>query len=312
LTPALIAPHAPEQSMEPILEARGLVKRYGGVSALEGLRLSVQRGEVYGFLGKNGAGKSTTIRILMGITQADRGEVRIFGEVARGAHVKLRERIGYVAQEQTFYGWMSARRLGSFAGAFYPTWSASEFEQRCRQLEVPLDRKVQTLSGGMRVKLALALALSHRPPLLILDEPTAGLDPVARREFLEIVRADARQTGRTTFFSTHLIDEVERVASRVGIVDGGRMRYEGSVEALAGLVRLVPGVPSGAPLPMELSPPPEGIHVHSDRDLGDGERRVVLVADSPDLWPSLGALPLAQLPLEEIFIEMVRHSARQV
>jgi ABC-2 type transport system ATP-binding protein len=290
--------------METVVEARGLVKRYTGVNALEGLDLTVARGEVYGFLGKNGAGKSTTIRILMGITQQDRGEVRLFGELAEGSHVKLRERIGYVAQEQTFYGWMSARRLGSFVGAFYPTWSSAEFEQRCKRLEVPLDRKVQTFSGGMRVKLALALALSHRPPLLILDEPTAGLDPVARREFLDIVRADADQTGRTTFFSTHLIDEVERVANRVAIVDGGRTRYEGSVQALAGIVRVL-AQPASAPPPPELLALPAGVHVHSDRELL-GERRIVLVAQSPEHWELLPGLPLEPLPLEEIFIEMVR------
>jgi ABC-2 type transport system ATP-binding protein len=294
---------------ETVLEARGLGKRYGGVVALDGLDLNVARGEVYGFLGKNGAGKSTTIRILMGITRQDRGEVRLFGELAKGSHVRLRERIGYVAQEQTFYGWMSAKRLGNFVGSFYPTWASSEFEQRCRQLEVPLDRKVQTFSGGMRVKLALALALAHRPALLILDEPTAGLDPVARREFLEIVRADADRTGRTTFFSTHLIDEVELVANRVAIVDGGRTRYEGTVLALAEVVRLVRGVPIDAPLPPELASPPNGIRVHSDRVLA-GQRRIVLVAESAQHWPLLATMPLEPLPLEEIFIEMVRRPSR--
>ncbi|HEY8430671.1 MAG TPA: ABC transporter ATP-binding protein, partial [Sandaracinaceae bacterium] len=156
-----------------MVEVRGLVKRYGSVRALEGLDLSVGRGEVYGFLGRNGAGKSTTIRILMGITPPDDGEVWLFGEPVRRGHVKLRERIGYVAQEQTFYGWMDARQLGRFVGSFYPTWNEADFERRCRTLDVPLDRKVRTLSGGTKVKLALALALSHRPPLLILDEPTA-------------------------------------------------------------------------------------------------------------------------------------------
>src|SRR5690606_1888349 len=160
----------------PILDARGLHKSYGRVRALSGLDLTVGRCEVYGFLGRSGAGKSTTSRVLMGITRVDRGEVRLFGLPARGGHVKLRERIGYVAQEQSFYGWMSARTLGRFVGGFYPTWSGDEFERRCRHLEIPLDRKVQGFSGGMKMKLALCLALAHRPELLILDEPTAGLD----------------------------------------------------------------------------------------------------------------------------------------
>ena len=288
--------------MDPILHARALIKSYGGVHALTGLDLAVGRGEVYGFLGRNGAGKSTTIRILMGITAVDRGEVHLFGLPARRGHVKLRERIGYVAQEQSFYAWMDAQTLGRFVGSFYPTWSGEDFVRRCRQLEVPLDRKVEGLSGGMKVKLALALALAHRPELQILDEPTAGLDPVARREFLEIVRDDADRTGRTTFFSTHLIDEVELVADRVGIVDGGRMRYEGSVAALAARVRSLV-LPLDAPLPEALRA--EGVYIISDRTFR-GERRVMLETSDPARFAALD-LPLEALPLEEIFIEMVRH-----
>jgi ABC-2 type transport system ATP-binding protein len=240
----------------------------------------------------------------MGITQPDAGSVRLFGEPIRGAHVRMRQRIGYVAQEQTFYEWMTARRLARFVSRFYPTWDQAVFERLCREQGVPLERKVGTFSGGMKVKLALALALGPRPPLLILDEPTAGLDPVARREFLERVREDAERTGRTTFFSTHLIDEVELVADRVGIVDGGVARYEGPVETLASRVRLLRGdPPPGVVLP-------DGVTLLSDRTFR-GERRLVLEARDParfaELEAALGA-PLSRLPLEEIFIEMVRRS----
>ncbi len=294
--------------MSAVLDVRGLAKHYGRVRALTGLDLSVGSGEVYGFLGRNGAGKSTAIRILMGITKPDRGDVYFFGERARGADVRLRQRIGYVAQEQTFYGWMTAIQLGRFVGSFYPTWNGDEYRRLCRQMELPVDRKVQTFSGGMRVKLALALALAHRPELLILDEPTAGLDPVARREFLEIIRTDADRTGRTTFFSTHLIDEVELVADRVAIVDGGRARYEGPVRALAARVRRVRASAADAPLPPELAPVPDGVRIVSDRSFR-GERWIVLEADSEERWAPLSAtLALESLPLEEIFIELVRHS----
>lgn len=287
-----------------VLELRQVVKRYGRVHALEGLDLGVGRGEVYGFLGRNGAGKSTTIRILMGITPPDSGEVLLFGQPARGGHVELRQRIGYVAQEQTFYGWMDARRLARFVGGLYPTFDHADFEARCRRLEVPLDRSVQALSGGTKVKLALALALAPRPELLILDEPTAGLDPVARRELLEIVREDADRSGRTTFFSTHLIDEVELVADRVAILDAGRARYEGTIAALSARVRLARGIAPGAPLEAVLPALPPGVAVLSDRTFR-AERRVVLEADHPERWASV-PLPLEALPLEEIFIEMVR------
>ncbi|MCB9596219.1 MAG: ABC transporter ATP-binding protein [Sandaracinaceae bacterium] len=280
-----------------LVETRGLTKRYGKVRALDSLDLSVGPGEVYGFLGRNGAGKSTTIRILMGITKPDGGVVRLFGEPVRGTPVHLRQKIGYVAQEQSFYEWMTAARLAKFVSRFYPTWDDATFLAQAKAQAIPLDRKVGTFSGGMKMKLALALALGHRPPLLILDEPSAGLDPVARREFLERVREDAERTGRTTFFSTHLVDEVELVADRVGILEDGRTRFEGTVEALAARVRQV--------VDLEGEPPiAPGVRLLSDR-VFRGRRRCVYEADDPAAFGALG-VPLDDLPLEEIFIEMVR------
>lgn len=280
-----------------LVEIEGLEKRYGKVRALAGLSLTVGPGEVYGFLGRNGAGKSTTIRILMGITKPDAGKVRLFGEAVRGTPVHLRQRIGYVAQEQSFYDWMTAGRLARFVSRFYPTWDDATFAAHARDQAIPLDRKVGTFSGGMKMKLALALALGHRPPLLILDEPSAGLDPVARREFLERVRDDAERTGRTTFFSTHLVDEVELVADRVGILDDGRTRFEGPVAALAARVRQVEGLEGEPPLA-------PGVRLLSDR-VFRGVRRCVYEAEDPAAFAGL-PVPTAPLPLEEIFIEMVR------
>ena len=290
-----------------LVETRDLTKSYGRVRALAGLDISVRSGEVYGFLGRNGAGKSTTIRILMGITKPDGGVVRLFGEPVRGTPVHLRQRIGYVAQEQTFYDWMTAARLARFVSSFYPTWSDETFLHHAKTQDIPLGRKVGTFSGGMKMKLALALALGHAPPLLILDEPTAGLDPVARREFLERVREDAERTGRTTLFSTHLIDEVELVADRVGILEDGGTRWQGTVDALAARVRQLVdwrGEPPIAP----------GVRMLSDRAFR-GHRRTVYEAEDPRSFFGIAQLiaasdqPEAKLevmPLEEIFIEMVR------
>ncbi len=317
------------------LETRGLEKRYGKVVALSGLDLRVRRGEVYGFLGRNGAGKSTTIRIVMGITRPSAGSYRLFGQP--GGRIALRQRVGYVAQEQNFYGWMTPYSLGRFVRGFYPTWDDDAYFALIRNLDLPTGRKIRTFSGGMQVKLALALALAHHPELLVLDEPTAGLDPVARREFLEMVRDQAERSGRTTFFSTHLIDEIELAAHRVGIVEDGRMRYQGSTRDLAARVRLLrcPLRADGtAPLPAALgdheTSPRRGtdgiFRVLQDR-IRSGERQVVVEADDPTrfdllLWPPWAApeatpacraenLPagdwtLDELPLEEIFIEMVR------
>ena len=309
-----------------VVEVTQLAKRYGSVEALRGLDLRVREGEVYGFLGRNGAGKSTTIRILMGITRASGGSVRMFGEDGGRDLVRWRQRIGYVAQEQSFYGWMSGEQLGHFVSGFFPRWDHAEMRRLAQKLDVPLARKVRELSGGTRVKLALALALAHRPPLLLLDEPTAGLDPVARREFLEIVKGETRESGRTTFFSSHLIDEIEMVASRVGIVDAGRTRYEGDVEALRERVRVLRrawrGVEDAELLRRELGA--TGVRVlHEElagapladvRDLSASEdapreHRVYVESDAE----RLDALALQRegetlehLPLEEIFIAMVR------
>lgn len=318
--PVLAAP----ERRETVLEINGLSKSYGKVQALESLDLRVNRGEVYGFLGRNGAGKSTTIRILVGITKPTAGSFRLFGQP--GGQIAQRQRIGYVAQEQNFYGWMTPASIGRFVRGFYPRWNDDTYRSMITNMDLPIDRKIRTFSGGMKVKLALALALAHDPELLVLDEPTAGLDPVARREFLEMVRDQAESSGRTTFFSTHLIDEIELAAHRVGIVNEGRTRYEGSISGLAARVRLLrcaaPNPEDAPPLPYTLDGPDgsnNGFHILQDRVQG-GERQVIVEADEPARFEHLPYPPftalegllidhdwsLEELPLEEIFIEMVR------
>ncbi len=280
-----------------VLRASGLRRYYGKVPAADGVDLEVREGEIYGFLGVNGAGKTTTIRLLMGIVAAEAGTIHLQGATVRRPSVKQKQSIGYVSQEQTFYPWMQARQLGRFVGAFYPTWDRAEFDRLLSVLEVPADRRVSQLSGGMKAKLALALALAPRPALLILDEPTAGLDPVARREFMQTIVAQARQHGRTTFFSSHLIDEVERCADRVGIIHQGRMRYEGQLDELRAQVRRV-RLPQG----MDWVPPGT-FEIWRDEPAGL-ERTFVLRAPPAAwdmaVWPD-GAAP-EFLSLEDIFI----------
>ena len=291
-----------------VVDIDNLSKQYGKVQVLRGLSLRVRAGEVYAFLGRNGAGKSTAIRIAMGITFPSSGEVRLFGEPMNArTQVRLRQRVGYVSQEQNFYPWMTARTVGDFVSGFYPSWDGATYESLLRRLDLPPEHKLSQLSGGTRVKVALALALAHRPQLLILDEPTAGLDPVARREFLEIVRDQSTQHEMTTFFSTHLIDEVELAAHRLAIVEAGSTRFEGTVDALLEpFVTLVeaPGA-RGMPLPHALQS--EAFSVLQDR-VQRGQRQLLVRAPSQrdalllidDHWV------LDKPSLEDIFVQLVR------
>jgi len=304
-------------SNHPVLELRELHKAYGNVPALNGLELRLDRGQVYGFLGRNGAGKSTALRAVMGITRPDRGVVALFGSAVKAGDVRARQRIGYVAQEQNFYDWMTPAMLGAFVGAFYPSWDQARYENLLLRFEVP-PRKIRTFSGGMKVKQALALALAHRPELLVLDEPTAGLDAVVRREFVEILRELAALGEHTTLFSSHLIDEVELVASRVGIVEQGAMRFEGSLPELAARVRVVSIPPPEEALSSAHSvPDPAGVlaelplRVLTRRETAV-ELELTLWADEPWAFSALGQrIPDArfrQPPLEDIFIALVRTS----
>ncbi len=297
-----------------LLEITGLCKRYGAIEALKGLDLRLGEGDVYGFLGRNGAGKTTTIRAIMGITRATSGRMRLMGREISGADRRARQMIGYVAQEQNFYGWMTAESIGRFVSAFYPRWEDAEYRRLLGVLEIPRGQKLRTFSQGNSTKLALALALAHRPPLLVLDEPTAGMDAVTRREFMEIVRDQAERSRRTTLFSSHLIDEVEVAADRIGIIEDGRMLYEGSKDRLRATVhRLVREVDAGAPderLPLPAAVGLErGIAVLQDQQR-DGQRSLtVRVPEASDLdvlrrdgWR------VEPMSLESIFVDLVtRH-----
>lgn len=288
-----------ETNQRNLLEVRGLKRHYGNVAAVDGVDLHIRSGEIYGFLGINGAGKTTTIRILMGIIAAEAGSIQLFGETTRRTTVKQKQHIGYVSQEQNFYPWMTCKSLGRFVGSFYPTWDFAEFRRLLELFEIPERRRVSQLSGGMKAKLALAMAIAPKPDLLILDEPTAGLDPVARRDFMEIIVAQARQYKRTTFFSSHLIDEVERCADRIGIIHAGRMKFEGALDDLREQVRRVSYVDQ----PTEL---PESFELWNERSIESCTTRTYRATG--EAWSQLDPSPFARinsLSLEEIFIACV-------
>lgn len=279
-----------------IIEVRGLRKKFEGLDVLRGLDMNVREGQIYGFLGRNGAGKSTTIRILVGILTVGEGAVKLFGESMSSSNHALRQRIGYVAQEQHFYPWMTPKTLGDFVRGFYPHWDDARYSKLLSLLELP-DRKVGNFSGGMMAKQALALALAHNPPLLVLDEPTAGLDPVARREFFRIVREQTKERNTTVFFSSHLVEEVERLADQVGIIDHGKMLYQGPLAVLSQQVKKLQNLPPG----LELEP--EFLLLQKE------ETALVARCEQPEKFEELQRkhpeLLIASMPLEDIFVDFV-------
>ena len=291
------------------LELTQVQKKYGDLQVLQGLDMKVASGEVYGFLGRNGAGKSTALRIIMGITHADSGGISLGGQQIAANDPLPRQQIGYVAQEQHFYGWMTAPRIGRFVSGFYPTWDDAEYRRLLHVLEVPLERKIAGYSGGMNTKLALCLALATKPKLLLLDEPTAGMDAVARREFIDIVKDDAARTERTTLFSSHLIDEVEMAADKVGILDGGVMRFEGSLQDLQQTVKRFIHRRSDDE-EHTVSELPTSVGKVLRDQTRDGQREVIMqylpdhLADLPAELPS-GDWRMEQPSLEDIFVAMV-------
>jgi ABC-2 type transport system ATP-binding protein len=277
--------------MSAAIRITDLRRRFGKVQALDGLTLEAQPGELYGFLGRNGAGKTTTLQVLMGILKPDSGEVALFGETVKRVTVALKRRIGYVSQEQSFYPWMTPLQLGQFVGGFYPRWDGAEFTRLLALLDVPKDRRAAELSGGTRAKLGLALAFAPHPDLVLLDEPTAGLDPVARREFNDLLVSMVRERGTTALFSSHLVDEVEQVATRVGVVQAGKMRFEGPISALLATLRRIDCATAFSP--------PTGFALLRDRVY-----RAEPAAWASTVWPE--GVAVSSIDLEDAFLALAR------
>ncbi len=217
-----------------VIEAADLRKHYGHVQALRGLTLEVPTGSIYGFLGRNGAGKTTTIKLLLGMARPTGGHVRVFGlpPGAQEASVEIRRRTGFVSEEKDLYGYMTVKEMVRFTAAFYPRWRGDLEQRYLRTFELPLDRKVKALSRGMRTKLALLLALCRGAELLVLDEPSSGLDPAMAEEVLQALITHVANEELTVFFSSHQIAEVDQIADHVAIIHQGRTVVAGALDDL--------------------------------------------------------------------------------
>jgi ABC-2 type transport system ATP-binding protein len=217
--------------MSNIISIKNLTKRYGRTVALSDVTLDVPAGCVFALLGENGAGKSTTIKTLMGMIRPDSGTASVLGHDAYREQDTVRPRLGYIPEVPTLYDWMTIHEIGWFTAGFYPPGFAERFGKQIREFDLDLSQKIKNLSKGGRAKVSLALAMAHEPELLILDEPTSGLDTLVRRRFLESM-VDVAATGRTVLLSSHQIGEVERVADHVAILHGGELKVCDSLENL--------------------------------------------------------------------------------
>jgi ABC-2 type transport system ATP-binding protein len=215
-----------------ILEIRDLTRRFGKHPALDGVSLTLRRGSVLGLVGVNGSGKTTLIKHVMGMLAAEQGSVRVFGLDPVADPVRVLSRIGYLSEDCDLPGWMRVGELMRYTGAFYRTWDNAYAESLCRDFGLDPALRIRALSRGQKARAGLVTALAHRPELLVLDEPSAGLDPLARRDILAAIVRTVASEGRTVLFSSHLLDEVERVADHVALIDAGRVVFAGELEAI--------------------------------------------------------------------------------
>jgi ABC-2 type transport system ATP-binding protein len=286
-----------------------LTKYYGRQAVVNALDLRVPEGCVYGFLGRNGAGKSTTIKMLTGMVHPDSGRAFVLGEDVDGLTPATRARIAYLAEGHPLYRWMTVGEMCRFARAFYPTWNDVLLEQILDHFRLPRGGKIRRLSNGQRAQLSLALAVAPDPALLILDDPTLGLDTVVRREFLESLIQVIQRQGRTILFSSHILGDVERVADRIGILVDGVLRVDCPTDVFKDSVRKIV-------LEFDRTPPdfPGCRGLVSSREAGVNLELVVVGFgdEQRQVCESLEprAIDVLELNLEDAFIEYTRGPRR--
>jgi ABC-2 type transport system ATP-binding protein len=286
-----------------------LTKYYGRRRAVDALDLRVAQGVVYGLLGRNGAGKSTLIKMLLGMVHPDSGRAEVFGEEPLNLRPETRARIAYLAEGHPLYQWMTVGEAARFARAFYRNWNGPLLEQILDHFELSRRARIRRLSNGQRAQVSLALAVAADPELLILDDPTLGLDTVVRRDFLESLIQIIQRRGRTILFSSHILGDVERVADRIGILVDGVLRVDCPTDHFKESVRKVVLEFDGEPPEF---PPCAGLV--GSRQVGR-KRELVVVGYGEEhrrLAESLGprAVDVIEMNLEDAFIEYTRASRR--
>lgn len=290
----------------PAIQLTAVTKSFGNHPVLQGVNLSVPEGKTYAFLGRNGAGKTTTIRMLMGLLPPDSGKIRVNDLNPAAEALAIRRTVGYLAEDQHMWGWMTVAEILRFLAPFYPTWNGDLAHELLEKFSLPSQTKIRHLSKGQNVRLGLLLALAHQPRLVILDDPALGLDPIMRKEFLRDVVTHLQGRDTTVFFSSHLLYEVEPVADLVGILDQGRLVVEEETETLRDQVRqIILDATRWPTLAPRLAQATTILDVR--RDWGGGHRIAAIVRDIHKAHPALeGAIEEERsLNLDEIFEAVV-------
>jgi ABC-2 type transport system ATP-binding protein len=297
--------------MTNVVETFGLTKHYDGKRVVDSLNLCIPAGSVYGLLGRNGAGKSTTIKMLLGMVHPDSGRAELLGQNVKHLSNDARARIAYLAEGHPIYGWMTVDEAVRFTRSFYSCWNDVLVDQVLDHFELSPRKKLRRLSRGQQAQVSLALAVAPDPELLILDDPTLGLDTVVRRDFLESLIQIIQRQGRTILFSSHILGDVERVADRIGVMVGGVLRADCRTETFRESVRKIVLEFFGEP-PDTLAVP----GLVSSRQVG-GNLELVLVGYDDSQREAVERLEprsieVLELNLEDAFIEYTRGQRRSL
>ena len=293
--------------METAIRTQNLIRRFGRKNVIYGLNMEVPKGSVFGFLGKNGAGKSTTIRMLMGLLRRHGGKINVLGLDPKKDEVEIKKQVGYVPENSAFYEWLTVEQtMGLFAN-YNPGWNDFLADSLLKEYQLDLKAKVGNLSKGNKAKLALLCALAPDPDLLILDEPTTGLDPAARRDFTESVLKALPEKGKTVFISSHLINEISGFVDYVGILKNGQLLLNEKTEDLIARIKLVRLLFPDGNLP-QISDEEGFVRVRQS-----GERELIVTVDHFGGEQSLevfekyspAEVKVESLGLEDIFIELL-------
>ena len=288
---------------EPAIVTHDLQKIYPAARAVDGLNLNVPAGAVYGFLGRNGAGKTTTMRLLLGLARLSAGSGRVLGLDIRRDRLAILQRTAFVGERKMLYESLTAKQLVRFTASFYASWSHQAAEKYARLLEIPMTQRLSKLSHGNRTKVCLLLALAQGADLLVLDEPKSALDPIMIDQALRTLLEDHTAEGRTIFFASHHLAEVEQIADWVGIIDQGKLLLEARLEDIKNEFRLI--IAAGNNLPASTSSQIISA-VPSDRF-----RRYVVAREAEAFAAELrsqGAeiVEISPLTLREIFLALLK------